>query len=791
MPAGLMASSLMRNGYALIANSGLTAVLGLVFWLLAAHLCSQEAVGLGGAITATIVNLSNAAQLNFGNLLVRFVPTIGSRAGKLILFAYGVSVVSSVIVAGVFLLVVGAFMPKLEVLTHSVGIVAWFVATVALWSVFALQDSALSGLRQSIWVPVSKTTYQIVKVAMLVPLALFGFGWGAIALAWTAPVIVFIVAVNLLIFKRLIPKGDHRPVHERLIHRRAMVRFFGWDYIGSVSMMAAWTATPLVVLNLIGAAESASFFVAWTIFTSLYYFGDSMGLSLLAEGASDTGRLRSLAADAAVMSMLPLLGLVAVILVFAHPIMAVFGASYADEGASILRILAIASVVSAVLSIYLSIARTKGWMRSVAAAEVALMVLTLAAGVFLVRSQGAIGMALAWLLAMTVVTCGVGVFALLTNRRHSGYDWVLALASSSRRLVSHFVPLGLHHEAALPADADIAPILAAAAGPDARGWKAYAAEPGPEGMVTVLLGEPHADGHAGYEPRAVLHRAGDLVAIGYLERHIDNLDQLSADARLKRFSPLLPSRLAVCRRKGVADCMEAVARGEDGAGVLRRSAQAQSGLAATVRAISTLHGRTAALRTIDEAWIQEWVEQPVAQLRLLRSSLMSRTKRAQALDLFVDRQRSYWLGREQCLGWCHGDLQPRNLRFTKTRGNAVTLSGILEWGNARPDAPGGYDACSLAIALRMIASGEPLGAVVADLVWLPEWHADERAWFAKGTRDEQRWSGDIASIRAMVGLAWLHQVSGRIGHPEGTGRLWTASNVDRVLHATSANGGAL
>lgn len=77
VPSGLMASSLLRNGYALIANSGLSAVLGLAFWFLAARYCSQEAIGLGGAITATIVNLSNAAQLNFGNLLVRFVPTIG------------------------------------------------------------------------------------------------------------------------------------------------------------------------------------------------------------------------------------------------------------------------------------------------------------------------------------------------------------------------------------------------------------------------------------------------------------------------------------------------------------------------------------------------------------------------------------------------------------------------------------------------------------------------------------------------------------------------------------------
>lgn len=196
------------------------------------------------------------------------------------------------------------------------------------------------------------------------------------------------------------------------------------------------------MLNFVGAAESASFFVAWTIFTSLYYVGSSMGLSLLAEGASDSGRLRSLAADAAVMSVLPLLGLVVLMLVFAHPVMSVFGAAYAAEGASILRVFTITSVISAVLSIYLSIARTKGWMRSVAAVEVSLMVLALGAGAVLVPLQGPIGMAHAWLLAMLAVTCGVGVLALVTNRRHSVHDWGMAVAASLKRLSSQFLPFG-------------------------------------------------------------------------------------------------------------------------------------------------------------------------------------------------------------------------------------------------------------------------------------------------------------------------------------------------------------
>lgn len=792
LPSGLVTSSLLRNGYALIANSGLTAVLGLAFWFLAARYSTQEAIGLGGAITATIVNLSNAAQLNFGNFLVRFVPTIGKRAGRLILFAYAVSVAASILVAVVFLFFVGAFMPKLEVLTRSAGVMAWFVVTVAIWSVFALQDSALSGLRQSIWVPISKTTYQLIKIALLVPLTLFGLGWEAIALSWTAPVVLFVLAVNLLIFKRLVPATEDAPGYEHLVNRQSMARFFGWDYIGAVSMMVAWTATPLVVLNLVGAAESASFFVAWTIFTSLYYIGSSMGLSLLAEGASNGNRLRSLAADAAVMSVLPLLGLVALMVIFAHPIMSVFGASYANEGAAILRIFAIASVVSAVLSIYLSIARTKGWMRSVAMAEFSVMALALALGVFLVGREGPIGMAEAWLLAMLIVSCGVGVFALVTGRRDSVYDWALAVAAASKRLSAQFLPWVQRPRTPLPAEADLAPLLLLTARADARSWQPLDAELGPDGTTTVYLGD-HATDVSGYrsETRAVLRHARDLVAITYIERQIDNLDLMRAEPRLRDFLPLQPTRLAVRRTKGAIDCVEAAIAGANGAGLLQHPAQLQAGLAEAAGAIALLHGRTSSLQAIGGEWFREWIEWPSAQLRNLDGALMSRARREAALDLFVERQRRYWSGRQLRLGWCHGDLQPRNLRFSGLGGDAVKLAGILEWGRARSNAPDGYDACGLAIALRAISSGEPLGAVVADLFWLPEWNPEERAWFAVSSDDDRGWGDDAIATRALVGLVWLQQVSERIRRPEGIGRLWIAANVDRVLRVVSCEGGAL
>ena len=49
--------SLLRNGYALMANTGVTAVLGLAYWVLAARLYPAGAIGTGSAVVFGIAGL--------------------------------------------------------------------------------------------------------------------------------------------------------------------------------------------------------------------------------------------------------------------------------------------------------------------------------------------------------------------------------------------------------------------------------------------------------------------------------------------------------------------------------------------------------------------------------------------------------------------------------------------------------------------------------------------------------------------------------------------------------------
>ncbi|WP_378949791.1 hypothetical protein [Mesorhizobium sp. ANAO-SY3R2] len=791
----LLKSSLLLNGYALVANTGLTAALGMAFWVLAARLYPQEAVGIGGVAISTMMSLSSFAQLNFGNILVRFVPSAGRGAGRLILFSFAVGAVVSVVAGGVFLLFANAFMPQFGVLTHELRFAFLFVAATMLWTIFALQDSALSGLRQSVWVPLENTGYALAKIALVVLLAGTGWGWQALLAAWTLPIVVFVIAVNFLIFGWLLPAHARGQKAGQVLDRRSVARFFGWDYVCAISIMAAWICTPLLVLNISGATASAHFYVAWTIFTSLYYVGQSMGTSLLAEGASDKSRLHLLAADAVVLTVLPLAGFAVAVVVFAPLIMGLFGASYVTGGASILRLFALASLPAGLVALYLAFARTKGWMASVAVVGFAVFVLSQGIGAILLYRYGPIGMAVGWLAAYLMILAGIAVYMIIRSGPQGVVDGLLALARSSAGLAAHFRP----HRAApvfvMPSEQGLLSLLGQSGSPEASDWRPLQAEAGPD-LDMIYLGKPSRSGlligAKRAQARAVLKVARGPGAIRMLEQAAAKSAELRAEARRHKLAFEIPQILAIRRSHETVESLEALAEGEGGAIVLRNPVQRPAALAVVARAIGDMHERATAGAVVGEDWIGEWLELPARRLERAAQTFLPSAQRHRAIEAFLGEQRAFWHGYSR-LGWCHGALDASKITFStkvrRARKHAPakpSLAGISGWDRARSDAPDGFDACHFALSMRMLLRGSEIGDVARELVCAGCWEAEEREWLLAGALEgaaSSAWVYDERATRARVGLAWLNHVAARLEDTVGLchSRLWVASNVDRVL----------
>ncbi len=96
--------SLFKNAYFLMLSTGVSAVLGLGFWLVAARYYSEEAVGQGSAAIAAMRLLASITATTMIGAVVRFVPRAGRATGGLVWRAYAASSVVVALAAVVFLL---------------------------------------------------------------------------------------------------------------------------------------------------------------------------------------------------------------------------------------------------------------------------------------------------------------------------------------------------------------------------------------------------------------------------------------------------------------------------------------------------------------------------------------------------------------------------------------------------------------------------------------------------------------------------------------------------------------
>ncbi len=429
-----MADPLSRNGYALVANSGVTGIFGLLYWVLVARLYPTDVVGRASAAYAAMNLLAGFTALNFNGVLTRFIPQSGSNTKQLVTRAYLISAVASVAVAIPFLLTIHRWGPSYAELGNPV-VGLFFVGCVVIWAVFTIQDSVLTGLRSAVWVFFENGLFGVVKIVLLIVFAgtLIHLG---IYLSWMLPVLVAVPLVNVLIYRRLVPRHTEATLDSVPPTNRQIGRFLAGDYSGSAFLLATTSLVPvLVAVRTDNVRLTAYFYMAWMVGGVLDLVGVNMSMSLTVEGAFDASTLAVNCRKALRKVICILLPCAVVVGLFAHVGLGLFGPGYAAYGAPVLELLAVATLPRALTEIYLGALRAQSRTSLIAIIQGARCVLMLGLTVFLAGAMGPVGAGLAAVISQGTVAILIipGLWRALSGRRAAAARAEAGLPEASAR----------------------------------------------------------------------------------------------------------------------------------------------------------------------------------------------------------------------------------------------------------------------------------------------------------------------------------------------------------------------
>lgn len=775
---------MFREAYALVLNSGLVSLLGVVYWLLAAHYYSPHVLGLNFAAISAMMFLAGISQLNLMSALMRFIPVAGRDTTRFVLSSYLLSICVAAAVALVFLLGIQSWAPALHFLTSSSGFVVWFAAATMAWCVFNLQDSVLTGLRSAVFVPLENLVYSIAKIALLVALVDVSPHYGIFA-SWTAALVVSLVPVNLLIYGRLL-RRHVQGRESRLPTRRQLAKFVSADYVGALFWVTATMLLPVIVTAVKSPEANAYFSLAWMIALPLYAVSASTGASLVVTAAGDEARLPAYARRALIQTAAIVIPVALFLALAASFVLGFFGPEYAAHGSTTLVLLALSAIPNVVNALYVSAYRVQRRMARVVTLLGFQCGVALVLGIVLLNVSGIAGIGLAWLIAQTVVAAALllveprvllssfpggrlagavhnlaanlGVLALLVRIRRGPAN--LRRSRAARHLAPRIlasIPQGI--ESARPAS-----------------WTQLRFLPTVSDVAVITAGPPKGS------PRAIIKLPTTALARGALRRESDVLAALEADPRLDGWHHVLPTVLATGHLDDHQYVVQRIVPGVTASRILEDSDGASRLLTGAAAAIGELHRRTAAPVAVDAAVLERWVDGPAMLVRGVGEMFTGRAAARLATDRLTHELHEALAGRTLPLGWIHGDFVPGNILVSA---DGTSVLGIVDWELAGPADLSTIDVASLLLSTRASQRHQQLGQVVRESINGTPWTE-----FEQGLLDSAfaRLPGAPVDPRSLALLWWLRHVSGNLikSTRYARSRLWGRWNVHAVLEVFGA-----
>jgi O-antigen/teichoic acid export membrane protein len=388
---------LYRNSIALMLNTASGAVLGLVFWIVAARTISSTNIGLATAVISLVTLITTLSQLGMDNGLIRFLP-MSRNKDELYSTVITITFVITLIITAILLIGLNVFSPPLLFLRYGVYPLI-LILYMALASVYGMLNTTVIALRRGD-LYLLQTIITGMRIPLLLILATFGV-MGIISAIEIAYFVTFITGIYFI--SRLGVK--FRPT----INIGSLKEIFSFSlgtYTADILSTAPTAIIPIIIVNTVGAIDNAYFYVAYAVAALLLTIPGAVSMSLFVEGSHDLP-LKENVIKSIKFTMIILIPSIIITVLFGNYILLIFNREFSDQSFELLRLLAISSLFSAVNAIYITIKRVQKNTKIINYINLLSLILLTGMGYLLLLKYGLLGIGYAWLISNMLICAGV------------------------------------------------------------------------------------------------------------------------------------------------------------------------------------------------------------------------------------------------------------------------------------------------------------------------------------------------------------------------------------------------
>lgn len=408
---------LARNSVLIMTSTGVTGVLGFIYWGVAAHGYNTSVIGVATALLAAMNLMSLIGALGIGQTIVQRLPRADdatwSRLVNCVVFAGGAA---GCLVGVVGVLVLPRVSSQFDVVTTPVVLPLVVLGTGVL-TVANLLDYVFIAQRAAQHVLGRSVVFGVGKLALLLVLPLLAASRGlptvigswALGAALTSVITAVVLVPRLGRPHRWTPRGVAGELR-RLAPQLAL------NHVISLSAALVPTLMPTLVVARVSAEQNAYFYIAWLIAGALLTVSAAVSGALLTEGSYQPERLAGQVRRGVLLISALLVAPVLVLGLAGRPILGLFGAGYAAHSYGPLLLFLVVVVPDAITNIYITVLRVRGEHRVGAVVNVAMSVVTLGLAWLLLPRFGVTAAGWSWAIGQCV---GVAIMMVRALRRRS------------------------------------------------------------------------------------------------------------------------------------------------------------------------------------------------------------------------------------------------------------------------------------------------------------------------------------------------------------------------------------